>query len=343
MHPETETQPAPAPAPDPPPLLETPISALQLRIPDSPIEPFLRRLARELQAKRIRRFVPTFYLTDEWGCPSGQPIIGIPFYLADKALARIEKERNDLETPREVMMYLRHEAGHAFNYAYRLYQSAEWRATFGPYRRRYKDDYHPVPFSRDFVRHLPGWYAQKHPDEDFAETFAVWLTPGLPWRKRYEGWRALAKLEYLDQAARACGDRDPLVARGRPDLTVEDMTQTVGETFDESAARNRAALELHPDDELVEIFLPKGTRRKLARPSWEIVEEHRVKLTDKIAHWTGVRRPLVRAMVDSIVAACRGRGYLGIRGKESEYLMGLTAYGTALAMHYLTHGKFRNV
>ena len=25
--------------------------------------------------------------------------------------------------------------------------------------------------------HLDPWYAQSHPDEDFAETFAVWLTP----------------------------------------------------------------------------------------------------------------------------------------------------------------------
>ena len=326
-----------------PSVLETPIANLGLRIEGSLVEPFLKRLGRELHAKGIRRFKPGFYLTDEWGCPSGQPIIGIPFYLATRALARIERRHNDLETPREIMMYLRHEAGHAFNYAYRLYQTPEWRATFGPYRRRYRDEYRPVPFSRDFVRHLPGWYSQKHPDEDFAETFAVWVTPESPWRQRYAGWPALAKLEYVERIARECGDRDPVLKRGRPDFTVNEMDQTVGALIEDSAARNRAALELNPDDELVDIFLHKESRRKNVRPAWEIVEENRQKLIDKIAHWTGVRRPLVHAMVNSSVDACRARGYLGIRGKESDYLMALTAYGTALAMNYLARGKFRNV
>ncbi|HYQ96268.1 MAG TPA: putative zinc-binding metallopeptidase, partial [Candidatus Eisenbacteria bacterium] len=153
---------------------------MNLRLKDSPVERLIDRLEREL-SRKLKRFRPDCYLTDEWGCPSGQPTIGVPFYLAHPELARIEKELNDLENPREIMMYLRHEAGHAFNYAYRLYQLPEWRDTFGPYRRRYRDEYRPVPFSRDYVRHLPGWYAQKHPDEDFAETFAVWLTPKSEW------------------------------------------------------------------------------------------------------------------------------------------------------------------
>jgi hypothetical protein len=84
-------------------------------------------------------------------------------------------------------MYLRHEAGHAFNYAYRLYQTPEWRELFGPFNRPYRERYRPIPFDRNFVRHIEGWYAQKHPDEDFAETFAVWLTPGSRWRVRYRG------------------------------------------------------------------------------------------------------------------------------------------------------------
>ena len=107
--------------------------------------------------------------------------------LADPKLAKLERSVNDLESEREILMYLRHEAGHAFNYAYRLYATPEWRELFGPFNRRYRDHYRPVPFSRKFVRHMEGWYAQKHPDEDFAETFAVWLTPRSGWRKRYAG------------------------------------------------------------------------------------------------------------------------------------------------------------
>ncbi len=112
-------------------LKRMPIQDLGLRLEGSPVEPLLARLGRKL-----KRFQPRYYLTDEWGCPSGQPVIGIPFYLADRQLARIEKETNDLESPREILMYVRHEAGHAFNCAYRLYLRPEWRATFGPHDAR---------------------------------------------------------------------------------------------------------------------------------------------------------------------------------------------------------------
>ncbi len=158
-------------------LLGKRISQLGLRIEGSPVERFVHQLYRELERKGLKLFRPVCYLTDEWGCPDGQPVIGIPFYLADPKLARLEREMNDLEDAREIMMYLRHEAGHAFNYAYRLFATPEWRSRFGPFNRRYRDFYRPVPFSRRYVRHIAGWYAQKHPDEDFAESFAVWLTP----------------------------------------------------------------------------------------------------------------------------------------------------------------------
>jgi len=321
-------------------LRRMPIRELGLRLTGSPMEPLILTLQAELRRK-LRRFRPQYYLTDEWGCPSGQPVIGIPFYLADPELARIEKQTNDLENARQILMYLRHEAGHAFNYAYRLYQRPEWRATFGSFRRRYSDDYRPVPFSRDYVRHLPGWYAQKHPDEDFAETFAVWLTPGSNWRRRYRGWPAMKKLLYIDRLARVNADKDPLLSRGRPDITADQMNMTVGQYIDQTAARTRAVFEA--DHHLEDIFLPPGSSARGSRPAWEIVEEHRVPLTNTIATWTGVRRSVVRDLVDSIAAATRKQGFRGIRGKEKDYLVHLTAYTTALAANYLTRGKFHKV
>jgi len=131
-------------------------------------------------------FKPKTYLSDEWGCPNGVPVIGIPFYLADVQLARLEGQLTDIEAENEaeVVMYLRHEAGHAFNYAYRLYTKLAWRRLFGSFSRPYKENYRPRPFSVRFVHHIPGWYAQKHPDQDFAETFAVWLAPDSGWRER---------------------------------------------------------------------------------------------------------------------------------------------------------------
>src|SRR5947199_6691097 len=123
--------------PDSPPLLATRICDLALKIEGSQVEKFAQQLYRELEQKKITKFRPPVYLTDEWGCPSGEPVIGVPFYLANSDLAQLEKEINDLEDAREVMMYLRHEAGHAFNYAYRLYNRPEWKQIFGWFRRPY--------------------------------------------------------------------------------------------------------------------------------------------------------------------------------------------------------------
>ena len=183
-------------------LLTRPISELGLSIHGALVQQLAERLYEELAAKGLY-FRPPIYLSDQWGCPEGTPIIGVPFYLADPRLSKIEEEMAvEVEGEEDVMRYLRHEAGHAFNYAYRLYDRADWRQTFGPYSRPYRERFRANPFSRDFVRHILGWYAQKHPDEDFAETFAVWLTPSLDWREQYDGWPALRKLEYVDRVMR---------------------------------------------------------------------------------------------------------------------------------------------
>jgi putative zinc-binding metallo-peptidase len=320
-------------------LLQTPVRDLGLSVEHSPVAPLVRRLVRELRAKGIRRFTPGFYLTDEWGCPSGQPIIGIPFYLAHPTLARIEKERNDLENAREIMMYLRHEAGHAFNYAYRLYDTPRWRDLFGPFRRPYREEYRPVPFSRRFVRHMEGWYAQKHPDEDFAETFAVWLTPGSRWRHRYRVWPALRKLLYVDRVAHRVGGKPPIVEQGKTDVTVSEMRLTV-QDFYRKNRQNRAAMRLALEGDLADIFRRPWGKEDGLVPAAEMIQKHRVEMTDKIAYWTGVRRDVVRSLVDVLIRHCRERKLVGRRRRETVYLVELTAYGTALAMNYLTRGRF---
>src|SRR5437762_10657746 len=131
------------------------------------------------------------------------------------------------------MRYLRHEAGHAFNYAFRLFERSDWQQTFGSFTRPYRARYRVNPFSREHVRHILTWYAQKHPDEDFAETFAVWLTPRLNWRRRYQGWAALAKLEYVDRTAKALGDKDPRRSVGKAELPVDEMQATIEDFYRE--------------------------------------------------------------------------------------------------------------
>src|SRR5574341_1303894 len=169
-----------------------------------------------------------------------------------------------------------------------------------------------VRIGTQFVRHLEGWYAQKHPDEDFAETFAVWLTPGSRWRMRYRNWPAIRKLRYMDRIARLLGKTQP-----------EEVVGDVG-----------------LESDLPDLFLRKGRRRMWIRPAWEMIRQQRIDLINKIEYWTGVRRSVVRALVESIQeAAERLQLYVDTR-RELTTLVELAAYATALSMSFLTRGSF---
>jgi hypothetical protein len=326
------------PRPEPPSLLQTRICDLGLKIESSQVDKFVQQLYRELEQKRITKFRPGVYLTDEWGCPSGEPVIGIPFYLASSDLGQIEKENNDLESDREVMMYLRHEAGHAFNYAYRLHRTPEWKQLFGPYRRPYRENYRPVLFSKDYVRYLPGWYAQKHPDEDFAETFAVWMTPRSGWRKKYRGWGAIGKLRYMDRIARELGNADPLRKRGTPDVTVAEMEMTV-EEFYRNSTDQVPLLDVTQDGDLATIFnVPK--KRKTAVSAGAFLQKNRKVLVDQIASWTAMPRPQVRRLMEALEKRSAEMGLLIDTKKEAEHLSAFTVFATTLVMNHLARNKF---
>ena len=321
-------------------ILSKPIQQLGLKLEGSPLERFVHQLYKELDAKGLKKFRPKCYLTDEWGCPNMEPVIGIPFYLADPKLQRLESEMNDIEDSRQIMMYMRHEAGHAFNYAYELYKTEQWRDLFGPFRRPYRDNYKPVPFSRQFVRHMEGWYAQKHPDEDFAETFAVWMTPRSNWRNRYKGWAAMKKLLYMDRIGRTLGDADPSRAQGDTDITVEEMEVTVGEFYQKALDQQLTPGELPLDTDLRDIFSVSKRRRKGVRPASDLLKENRKLLVDKVNYWTGVQRPLVKKLIETIESKASELGLRADVKSEREYLTEITAYATAMAMNYITRGKF---
>jgi hypothetical protein len=321
-------------------VLDKKVSELGLRVEGSPVEKYVHQLYTELERRGLRKFRPVCYLTDEWGCPDQQPVLGIPFYLADPKLRRLESAVDQLEDERQIMMYMRHEAGHVFNYAYRLYTTPEWRRLFGPFFRPYRDDYRPVPFSKNFVRHIEGWYAQKHPDEDFAETFAVWLTPRSPWRRQYKGWPAMQKLRYVERVSRAVSEVDPIVNTGEVDITPEDISDTVEQFYERAAQERQARIDIALDAHLGKIFLAR--KRKESRPAADIVSRHKTELIDNITYWTGVRRPIIRGLIESICRNCERMKLWGELGEEPRYLVEVTALATVLAMNYLTRGRFEN-
>lgn len=314
-------------------LLGRKISELGLTIRGSRVERLVERLYAELELRGVA-FRPPVYLSDQWGCPDGTPIIGVPFYLVDERLERIEAEMSSgVEDDVEAMKYMRHECGHAINYAFELYERPEWLATFGNYSRPYRERYRADPFSREYVRHILAWYAQKHPDEDFAETFAVWLTPGVDWRTEYAGWPALAKLEYVDTVMREIAAQTPAApAPADDDLPVEAMRYTLAEHYAENEDRVPIADARQFDGDLRRIFL-SAADAPAGEAARAFVKRHYREIVSRIAYWTSESPSVVRSLVDHL-AQRAGDLDLRIGGLEAAALIELTAFGTAVVMNH---------
>jgi hypothetical protein len=314
-------------------LMARKISDFGLAITGSRVEKMVDQLYAELGAKGLA-FRPPVYLSDQWGCPDGTPLIGVPFYLADPRLAHIEDDLAlGVESDDDAMRYMRHEAGHAFNYAYRLYDRADWRQTFGPYSRPYRDRYRADPFSHDFVRHILGWYAQKHPDEDFAESFAVWLTPDSDWRNTYADWPALAKLEYVERVMSDVGEElPPTVEPTEDDLPVSAMSYTVEEHYRDTEGtipiRDRRVF----DGDLRNLFA-LAAEAPDGQPAADFIASHRREIVARISYWTGESSHVVRQFIDFLRERADSLG-LRVRGLEASTLIELTAFGTAVIMNF---------
>jgi hypothetical protein len=320
-------------------VLQARIKDLQLHLAGTPLEKYIQQLYAELEHKGVS-LRPLCYLSDQWGCPSGVPVIGIPFYLADPKLLSIEAELGDgVESEQEIMMYLRHEAGHAFNYAYRLYETEEWKKLFGDYDKPYKDEYKPRPFSRKYVVHISGWYAQKHPDEDFAESFAVWLTPDSDWQKRYAGWGAMKKLQYVDQTVARLGRAPAIVQLEDKDSAVEDMEETVLDHYRARQLAEKVDVQLHEhlDQDLFNLFEPRGKTQVSAET---FLRAERQSLIEAVSHYSGVSRAVVRSLVDHLEGRVTVLGLTVQLEHAREYVTHLTSLLTALSMNYLYTDRF---
>ncbi len=317
-------------------LLSRKINELSLRIPGTRLEVLIHQLYAELE-KASLHFRPRAYLSDEWGCPDRVPVIGIPFYLADPVLSKLEGELTDVEAENEaeVMMYLRHEAGHAFNYAYRLYLQPECQKMFGSIAEVYLDDYKTVPFSARFVRHVPGWYGQKHPDDDFAETFAVWLTPGSDWQNRYAGTPALAKLQYVDRIVHELAGQPPPVAGGDLDTPVEEMAMTLAEWYAPEEDAPTCALPDILDSDLQSLFPDKE-----GQPAQELIHAYRRVLIRDLNYWTGVTRGVLQALLAEVARRVEAL-QLKVRPDHALTRMAdLAIFLTTLVMNYNYTGQF---
>jgi hypothetical protein len=329
-------------------LQTTLIRDLRLTIEGTRLEPLVRQFERELEQAGLRRLRPEFHLSTEWGVPFGTIVIGIPFYLARPDLLEVHAEKvGHIEgtSDADILRYFRHEMGHVVNYAYKLYEEEEWVKLFGSLTQPYLEDYRPKPFSRRYVVHLPGFYAQKHPDEDWSETFAVWMTPGRDWRTQYGKWpTALGKLEYCDRKMTELGDREPLVSAVELDEDVGELAVSV-EQYYHSAAQDSEELPAGLEGSLRAIFEDFG-QAEISDPAVERIPASQLirrlerSLMADIYRWTGHFPERTRSLLRRLAQTADEFQQVYPKDRELEAAIAFTTFATSLATNYVHSGNY---
>jgi len=287
-------------------LLDLRICDLPIKIKGSFLEPHIKRLYSELNGRGIR-FKPHVWLSEEWFSPDGVPGIAIPFYLAHPRLMKLERAQMlEVEgaSEDECMRILRHEAGHALSNAFRLHARREWNDVFGSYRTPYPGWYQPQPGSRNYVLNLDAWYAQAHPAEDFAETFAVWLKPGWRWRRQYAAWNAYRKLQFVDRLmTQIAGKRPPKLPRREVDA-LGRLQKTLGEHYERKRAYYSVDRPPSFDSNLYRIFTAETDHRK--RPlAAQFLRHVREEMCRTVAQGTGVHLYTINHIAREMIVRSR--------------------------------------
>jgi hypothetical protein len=321
-------------------LLELRLCDLDVRIEGTDLEERIAELNRELEVRGLG-FRPHFWLADEWFCPDGVPGIAIPFYLAHPRLARLElSQMLEVEggTRDWCLRILRHETGHAIENAYQLRRRKRRRELFGSTDVPYPDTYSPKPHSRSYVIHFDGWYAQSHPDEDFAETFAVWLTPGSDWDERYADWPALRKLEYVDRVMAGLGERPPLVRTRRMPDALPGLKRTLRRHYQRRRQHYGVVHRDAYDRSLRRLFAAAGDNG--GPPAATFLSRIRRPLRRRVQRWTGEYQYVIDQVLEDVIVRSRELD-LRLARPEPETEAEFTALLTVLTMARLHRSRHR--
>lgn len=313
-------------------ILKMRVRDLGVQIEGSELEPLVKRLYAELDARAITCHPPC-YLADEWLCPEKMPIIGIPFCLAHPRLKHLEqKMMYEVEggTEANCMKLLRHECGHALNYAYDFYKKTRWRELFGLFSEKYSVSYSYLPYSKRYVLHLEDNYAQSHPDEDFAETFAVWLAPDSDWEKKYGDWPVIKKLRYVDGLMKRVGPLPPVnTVQERPPWSAARMISTLASHYERKRRALGSEFQGFYDDSLMTLFASRSGGSSAQQASY-LLRHHRRELVESVARWTGHRKFDIRELINTLIMRCDALD-LYARPSQTDNIIGLTALLTAIA------------
>lgn len=321
-------------------LLDLRLCDLNLSLKGTVLEGRIEKVRSELETRNLR-FQPYFWLSDDWFTPEDITGAAIPFYLAHPRLMRLERSQmGEVEggTHEWCMKLLRHEVGHALDHAFLLHRRRRWQKLFGRSSYRYPRFYRPNPYSRRHVHHLEYWYAQSHPDEDFAETFAVWLRPNSQWRKKYRGWPAFRKLEYVDELMAEIAGEKPLV---RTRSFVEPLS-TLKKTLREHYVRKT---EIYPteypsfyDRDLRALFTTK-TRGKIQESASAFIRRRRSKILRMVSAGIGEHRYPLEHVFREMTGRCRElKLYVG--GAERETMVRFAVLLTKHTMESLYRHRY---
>jgi hypothetical protein len=270
------------------------------------------------------------------------PGIAIPFYLAHPRLMRLERSQLlEVEggTREECLKILRHECGHAVQHAFDLQRRREWQRLFGTSSKRYPDHYSPNPASRRFVQHLRLYYAQSHPDEDFAETFAVWLQPRGLWRRRYRGWPALRKLEYVDRLMAEIAGQTPPVRTRRQVDPLHKLSRTLRDHYAEKREQYSLSFPDIYDRDLRRLFSdsPRHVRFELAS---RFLRRNRAEIRKLVSRWTGEYQFSLDQVLSDMIGRARELRLRAV-GSERKLRMDFAVLLTVKTMHFLYHRRTR--
>lgn len=287
-------------------LLNMRLCDLPLSIEGTPLERRVDRLYQELHARGLH-FKPHVWLSEEWFTPDEVPGFAIPFYLAHPRLSRLErKQMFEVEggTERDCLRIMRHEAGHVIDNAFRIYARRRYRELFGSFARPYPHWYKPEPNSRNYVLHLPAWYAQAHPAEDFAETFAVWITPRPQWKRQYEGWPALRKLECVDQIMKELAGQAPANTSREQVEELREITITLREHYHRK--RQYYTFQWPPDydRDLLHLFSSESHQKPRLNAA-SFLRRYRRQLCSEVAKGTGVHHYAIDQMLVHLITRCK--------------------------------------
>jgi len=321
-------------------LLDIRVSELGLKM-EGKVAACIKQLYADLKGKGLS-LMPRCHIGDEWFCPEGCAAIFIPFYLFDDRLRKLERKMlMEVEggTREECMKLLRHEAGHAYSYAYKLQRRKKWQKHFGLASRDYPETYRPRRYSKSFVIHLDDWYAQMHPDEDWAETFAVWLTPKSDWRNEYAGWPALRKLEYVDELMGSLAGKEPAELESYCHSKEGSLRIKLKTYF---RRKQKAFAESFPDfydEDLKTLF--RSDFSDGGTPVGVFILRNRKQVINAVNQWTREPKYRINELLEDFAGRADELNLLSSRD-NSELLAGLVSYTTSLIMNQRLTGHYKH-